>query len=107
MADAAGPGPIAPVHRITIWTAFLGAAAYLAFELKQIADGAPGAFGLRVALALAAVGAIGSAGGSAFGSGIAPEDGRGFGGATSLASLAFSRCGPRYQQRRPAERSVR
>jgi hypothetical protein len=60
MADAAGPGPIAPVHRITIWTAFLGAAAYLAFELKQMADGASGASGLRVALALAAVGAIGA-----------------------------------------------
>jgi uncharacterized membrane protein (DUF2068 family) len=51
---AAGPGPLAPVHRITIWTAFLGALAYLAFEVKQIVDGAPGASVVRVALAIAA-----------------------------------------------------
>jgi uncharacterized membrane protein (DUF2068 family) len=55
---AAGPGPLAPVHRITIWTAFLGALAYLAFEVKQIVDGAPGASVVRVALALAAALAI-------------------------------------------------
>jgi hypothetical protein len=38
-----------------------------------------------------AVRAIGSAGGSAFNSDIGLEDGRGFGGATSLTSLTFSR----------------
>jgi hypothetical protein len=31
-----GPGPLAPVHRITIITAFLGALAYLAWELNQL-----------------------------------------------------------------------
>jgi len=58
MVAAAGPGPLLPVHRITIWTAFLGALAYLAFEVKQIVDGAPDASIVRVAAALAAVVAI-------------------------------------------------
>jgi hypothetical protein len=57
---AAGPGPLAPVHRITIWTAFLGALAYLAFEVKQLADGAPDASWPRIVLAFAAVVAIGA-----------------------------------------------
>jgi len=36
VAAAQGPGPLAPVHRITIITAFLGALAYLAWELNQL-----------------------------------------------------------------------
>jgi hypothetical protein len=36
VASAQGPGPLAPVHRITIITAFLGALAYLAWELNQL-----------------------------------------------------------------------
>lgn len=36
MAARQGPGPLAPVHRITIVTAFLGAIAYLAWELNQL-----------------------------------------------------------------------
>jgi hypothetical protein len=58
MADTPGPGPLAPVHRITIITAFLGALAYLAFEVKHFVDG-PGGSILRVLLALAASVAIG------------------------------------------------
>src|SRR5688572_19031446 len=56
MAGKPGPGPIAPVHRITIWTAFLGALAYLAFEAAQIARGAESASWLRaVAAALGVI----------------------------------------------------
>jgi hypothetical protein len=58
MADTPGPGPLAPVHRITIVTALLGALAYLAFEVKHLIDG-PGGSILRVLLALAATMAIG------------------------------------------------
>jgi hypothetical protein len=36
VAAPQGPGPLAPVHRITIVTAFLGALAYLAWELNQL-----------------------------------------------------------------------
>ena len=36
VASAQGPGPLAPVHRITILTAFFGALAYLAWELNQL-----------------------------------------------------------------------
>ena len=36
VASTQGPGPLAPVHRITIITAFLGALAYLAWELNQL-----------------------------------------------------------------------
>ena len=36
VAAPQGPGPLAPVHRITIITAFLGALAYLAWELNQL-----------------------------------------------------------------------
>lgn len=38
VAASQGPGPLAPVHRITIVTAFLGALAYLAWELNQVAQ---------------------------------------------------------------------
>ena len=57
MAAPTGPGPLAPVHRITIVTAFLGALAYLAFEVHQLAVGPDGSV-LRVVLALAATVAI-------------------------------------------------
>jgi hypothetical protein len=36
VAARQGPGPLAPVHRITIVTAFLGALAYLAWEVNQL-----------------------------------------------------------------------
>ena len=36
MAASQGPGPLAPVHRITMITAFLGALAYLGWELNQL-----------------------------------------------------------------------
>jgi len=58
MADTPGPGPLAPVHRITIVTAFLGALAYLAFEVKHLVDGADGSI-WRVLVAFAATVAIG------------------------------------------------
>jgi hypothetical protein len=58
MAPPPGPGPLAPVHRITIWTAFLGALAYLAFEVNQLLAGAGSL--LAVLLALAAVLALGA-----------------------------------------------
>ena len=57
MVDAPGPGPLAPVHRITIVTAFLGALVYLAFEVNQLVSGAGGSI-LRVLLALAAASAL-------------------------------------------------
>ena len=57
MAATSGPGPLAPVHRITIATALLGALAYLAFEVHQLVVGTGGSV-LRVALALAATVAI-------------------------------------------------
>jgi len=60
MASKPGPGPIAPVHRITIWTAFLGALAYLAFEAAQIARGAESASWLRAVAAALGVIAIGA-----------------------------------------------
>lgn len=57
MATQPGPGPLAPVHRITIVTALLGALAYLAFEVHQRVFGTGGSV-LRVLLALAATVAI-------------------------------------------------
>jgi hypothetical protein len=36
MAASQGPGPLAPVHRITMITALLGALAYLGWELNQL-----------------------------------------------------------------------
>jgi asparagine N-glycosylation enzyme membrane subunit Stt3 len=36
VATAHGPGPLAPVHRITIITAFLGALAYLVWEIDDV-----------------------------------------------------------------------
>ena len=57
MPASPGPGPLAPVHRITIVTAFLGALFYLAFEVKQLWSGTGS--GLRVTLALAATLALG------------------------------------------------
>jgi uncharacterized membrane protein len=57
MPASSGPGPLAPVHRITIVTAFLGALVYLAFEVRQLWSGTGSA--LRVVLALAATAALG------------------------------------------------
>ena len=57
MPATPGPGPLAPVHRITIVTAFLGAIFYLAFEVNQLWSGTGSV--LRVALALAAAVALG------------------------------------------------
>jgi hypothetical protein len=52
MPAAPGPGPLAPVHRITIATALAGAVVYAAFEVKLLADGTGGS----VVRTLAAVG---------------------------------------------------
>jgi hypothetical protein len=59
MPDKPGPGPLAPVHRITIGTALAGALVYLAFEVKQLIDGAGGSV-VRVLVALAGTIAIGA-----------------------------------------------
>jgi hypothetical protein len=53
------PGPLAPVHRITIVTAFLGALAYLAWEVNQVARTGEVLAGLRALLAAAVVVALG------------------------------------------------
>ena len=58
MPDKPGPGPLAPVHRITIGTALAGAVAYLVFEVHQVVAGPDGSV-LRVLLALAGTLAIG------------------------------------------------
>jgi hypothetical protein len=57
MAASAGPGPLAPVHCITIWTSFLFALVYLAYEVRRFADG--GGSILNVLLALGASVALG------------------------------------------------
>lgn len=57
MPPSAGPGPLAPVHRITIWTSFVGALVYLGFEVRQLASG--GGSILNVLLALGASVALG------------------------------------------------
>ena len=54
MADRQGPGPLALVHRITIVTAFLGAIAYLVWEINQVFT-TGGASAVVGALAAAAV----------------------------------------------------
>jgi hypothetical protein len=57
VAARPGPGPLAPVHRITIVTAFLGALAYLAWELNQaFSTGAPAAAARALAAAAVAAG---------------------------------------------------
>ena len=53
--NAAGPGPVAWAHRLTIATAFLGALAYAAWEFVE---GGPGSTA-RGALALVVAGGIG------------------------------------------------
>ena len=53
MADPQGPGPLAPVHRITIITALLGALAYLGWELNQVLRTGEALAGLRAILAAA------------------------------------------------------
>ncbi len=55
----ASPGPIAPVHRLTIATAFVGALAYLAWELNQTFRGGDAWAPLRAVIALVAVIGIG------------------------------------------------
>ena len=52
MPPAAGPGPVAVVHRITIATALVGALAYALWALYQ-PDPLAAAAGLAVAVALA------------------------------------------------------
>ena len=59
VAATQGPGPLAPVHRITIVTAFLGALAYLAWELNQLIGTGDRIAGLRALLAAAVVVGIG------------------------------------------------
>lgn len=59
MAVPQDPGPLAPVHRITIITAFLGALAYLAWEVNQVARTGELLAGLRALLAAAVVVALG------------------------------------------------
>jgi hypothetical protein len=59
VAAPQGPGPLAPVHRITIITAFLGALAYLAWELNQLFRTGEALAGLRAALAAAVTVALG------------------------------------------------
>jgi hypothetical protein len=54
VAPSPGPGPLAIVHRITIWTALCGALAYLAWEVSRLAAGWDGAGALRTVLALVA-----------------------------------------------------
>jgi hypothetical protein len=58
MVDTPGPGPLAPMHRITIFIAFLGTLAYLAFEVQHLVAGPDGSI-LQVLLALAASVALG------------------------------------------------
>ena len=53
MAAPQGPGPLAAVHRITIITAFLGALAYLLWELNQVLHTGEALAGLRAILAAA------------------------------------------------------
>lgn len=56
VAARSGPGPLAPVHRITIITAFLGSLAYLAWELNQaVSTAAPAAIARAMAAAGVAV----------------------------------------------------
>jgi hypothetical protein len=59
VAAAQGPGPLAPVHRITIVTAFLGALAYLAWEVNQVARTGDALAVLRALLAAAVVVGLG------------------------------------------------
>ena len=54
MSTSPGPGPLAIVHRITIWTALGAALAYLGWEASHLAAGWNGAGVLRTGLALVA-----------------------------------------------------
>jgi hypothetical protein len=54
VATSPGPGPLAIVHRITIWTALGGALAYLAWEATHLAAGWNGPGAMRTLLALVA-----------------------------------------------------
>lgn len=54
-----GPGPLAIVHRVTIGTAFLGALAYLAWEVGQAVAGAGAGAVVRAALAAGVTVALG------------------------------------------------
>lgn len=56
---AQGPGPLAPVHRITIITAFLGSLAYLGWELNQLVRSPEVASLLRTILAAGVAVALG------------------------------------------------
>jgi hypothetical protein len=59
MAASPGPGPLAPVHRITIVTAFLGAVAYLVWELNELYVTRDPLAGVRAVLAAAVVAGLG------------------------------------------------
>jgi hypothetical protein len=59
VATSQNPGPLAPVHRITIVTAFLGAVAYLAWEVNQVVETREPLPVLRALLAAAVVVALG------------------------------------------------
>jgi hypothetical protein len=59
MAPRQGPGPLAAVHRITIVTAFVGALAYLAWEVNQVVRTREPLAGLYAVLAAAVVVGLG------------------------------------------------
>lgn len=59
MAAPQGPGPLALVHRITIVTAFLGALAYLAWEINEVMTTGTAAAAARCVAAAAFVLALG------------------------------------------------
>ena len=59
MAASQGPGPLAPVHRITMITAFLGALAYLGWELNQLRHTGDLLTSLRAVLAAGVVVGLG------------------------------------------------
>jgi hypothetical protein len=54
VATSPGPGPLAIVHRLTIWTALCGALAYVMWEATQLAAGWHWVGAARAVLALMA-----------------------------------------------------
>jgi hypothetical protein len=59
VATSQGPGPLAAVHRITIITAFLGALAYLVWEINEVRTTGSAAAVARCVAAAAFVVALG------------------------------------------------
>jgi hypothetical protein len=59
VATSKGPGPLAAVHRITIITAFLGALAYLVWEINEVLTTGGAAAVARCVAAAAFVVALG------------------------------------------------